>query len=221
VALSTDAPLNDRSLDPIIEVPVTPGTRPLPILDRRTQEELARKYLPKLLRYRLLHCEAAKTAAPPDTASSGSASQLVSGIRACFVDESEISDQQVSLLLEAQRHEDVPCPTDPRMLLAEVLLTLCHDPGRTELHVAEIAADMNAAIFSRGGILKLSARWVGSLLKSVGLATRRIGRTGRGLTLDPPTRRAIHRLAMIRNVPIPGRTLKDCAECEQAQGPEI
>jgi hypothetical protein len=214
VALSTDAPLKDRGLDPIIEVPVTP------IVDKRTQDELARRYLPKLLRYRLLHCEAAKTAAHPETASPGFASQLISGIRACFIDESEISDQQVSLVFEAQRHEDVPCPTDPRMLLAEVLLALCHDPGRTELHVAEIAADMNAAIFSRGGVLKLSARWVGSLLKSIGLATHRIGRTGRGLTLDPATRRTIHRLAGLYNIPTDRCTFPGCAECKHAQRSE-
>jgi hypothetical protein len=220
VALSTDSPLNDRRLDPMIEIPITPGRRPLPVLDRRTQLELARTFQPKLLRYRLFHHEAARTAESSEAASAGSAGQLISGLHACFIDEPEIRDQQVSLLLETQRHEEALCPTDPRVLLVEVLIAVCHEPGRTELHVAEATVDMNAAIFSRGGTLKMSPRLVGSLLKSVGLSTHRLGRTGRGITLDPATRQAIHRLAGLYHIPTEGCTLPDCAECAPAQGSE-
>ena len=51
VALSTDAPLNDRTLDPLMEIPITPSSQSLPILDKGMQDELAREFQPKLLRY--------------------------------------------------------------------------------------------------------------------------------------------------------------------------
>jgi hypothetical protein len=66
VALSTDSPLNDRTLDPLMEIPITPSRQPLPILDKRVQGELAREFQPKLLRYRLLHYKMA--ASRPESA---------------------------------------------------------------------------------------------------------------------------------------------------------
>jgi hypothetical protein len=109
---------------------------------------------------------------------------------------------------------------DPRVVLVEVLLAWCHEKDRSELHVAEIAVDLNAALFAEGGTLTLSDRLVGSLLKSVGLLTHRLGKNGRGLTLDLATRRAIHRLAFLYNVPSAQQPFQACAECAQAQDAE-
>jgi hypothetical protein len=104
---------------------------------------------------------------------------------------------------------------DPRLVLLEVLLVRCHEEGRRKIYVAEVAADLNAALDDAGATSTLGDRMVGSLLKSIGLRTRGLGRNGRGLKLDSATRLAIHRLAGSFRVasakqPYPG--FNECAQ---------
>jgi hypothetical protein len=68
------------------------------------------------------------------------------------------------------------------------------------LYVAEIAVNVNDVLTLRGD-LKLGDRLVGSVLKSLGLFTSKLDRNGRGLKLDPPTRKLIHQLARAHDVP--------------------
>jgi hypothetical protein len=216
---STDVPLGNGTLGPIIEIPVAPRRRRLPTLDAKKQREIAEEFQPRLLQYRLTHCGTAKSAKSDDVSSAGSTSELVSGLRACFSDAPRLS-KRLSVLIEAEQSWDDARLGDPRVVLLEVLLARCHEEGRSELYVAEIAADVNAALFVGSGTLTLSPRLVGSLLNSVGLLTHRLGKNGRGLKLDLATRRAIHRLAGAYNVPSAQRPFQACAECAQAQDAE-
>jgi hypothetical protein len=217
VALSTDAPLNDRSLDPLIEIPISPSGRPLPVLDKRAQQQLANEFQPKLLRYRLLHHRIAATKpASAEAASAGPAKELATGLCACFSDEPKLRDQQISLLIEAEQGSHGARRTDPRVPLIEVLWSRCHESKRQKLHVAEIAVDLNA-VLSLEGDLKLEDRLVGSFLKSLGLRTRKLDRKGRGLKMDPPTRKLIHQLARAHKVPSAETPFLGCPECSPAQ----
>jgi hypothetical protein len=218
-ALSTDAPLNDRTLGPMIQIPVSPSMRSLPKLDHRAQQELAAEFLPKLLRFRLRRCGAVRGEAATDPAEGGSVapvSQLTSGLRACFSDEPELRDRQISLLVEAEQNGHGARRTDPRVLVIEVLWSLCHESGREKAHVAEIAADVNH-VLSLKGDLELEDRMVGSVLKSLGLLTSKLDRTGRGLKLDPPTRKIIHQLARVHRVPSAETPFAGCPECSLVQ----
>ena len=216
VALSTHAPLKDRTLDPMIEVLITPSRRPLPILDIRVQRELAKDFQPKLLQYRLLHFMAATMAGSDEVVPRGPASQLVTGLRACFADEPKLRDEQIALLIESEQNSDRARLTDPRVPLIEVLWVRCHEEGREKLHVAEIAVDVNA-VFSTNGDSELSDRMVGSLLKSLGLRTHPLDRDGRGIKFDPPTRKLIHQLARVYRVPSAETPFTGCLECSPVQ----
>jgi len=216
---STDAPLGNGTLGSIIEIPVSPSSRPLPILDAIKQREIAREFQPKLLQYRLTHCRAARTAESTDASAGGSTGDLVTGLPDCFSDAPQLRECLSVLLAAEQSLNDVRLG-DPRVVLLEVLWARCHEKVRAELHVAEIAADVNAGLFAEGGTLTLSARMVGSLLKSVRLETHRLGRNGRGIRLDLATRRAIHRLAVSYNVPSAKEGFRNCAECAHAQDSE-
>jgi hypothetical protein len=221
-ALSTDAPLNDRMLGPMFQIPVSPSMRSLPTLDHRAQQEVAAEFLPKLLQFRLRRCGAVRGAAATGPAGDDSvapASQLSSGMRACFSDEPELRDRQLALLIEAEPNGHGARLSDPRVPLIEVLWARCHEDGRERLYVAEVAADVNAVLSLNGGF-KLSDRMVGSLLKALGLRTFRLDRKGRGVGLDPPTRKLIHQLARVHNVPSAETPFAGCSECSRVQSTE-
>ena len=218
VALSSDAPLKDRSLDPMLEIAVAPSKRILPVLDQRAQQELAQDFLPKLLRYRLLHHKTIVGSGSSDAGFAGASSQLATGLRACFSDEPKLRDQQLALLVDAGQNGHEARATDPRVPLIEALLVRCHEKGRQKIHVAEIALDLNA-IFSLQG-LELSSRMVGSILKAVGVHTRKLDRKGRGVMLDASTRKLIHVLARLHDVPSACTPFTGCAECSQLQPAE-
>jgi hypothetical protein len=218
-AISTDAPLNDGMLGPMIQIPVSPSMRSLPTLDHRAQQEVAAEFLPKLLHFRLRRCGMVREAVATGTAGDGSVtphSQLSDGLRVCFSDEPKLRDRQVALLIETGQNGDESRLRDPRVLLLEMVWARCHESGRDRLYVGEIAVDLNAA-FSRIGQLEVTDRMVGSLLKSVGLGTHHLDRNGRGLKLDPPTRRRIHQLARMRDLRSLGQPFPGCAECVQSQ----
>ena len=152
----------------------------------------------------------------PETASSGRAGQLVNALCACFSDESELRDRQVARLIEAEANGHKAHLTDPRVPVIESLWVRCHEEGREKLHVAEVAVDVND-VLSLKGDLKLEDRLVGSVLKSLGLRTRKLDRKGRGLDLDPPIRKLIHELALAYNVPSAETPFTGCLECSPVQ----
>jgi hypothetical protein len=216
VALSTDAPLNDRSLDPLLEIAIAPAKRPLPVLDKPVQLELAKEFQPKLLRYRLLHLASVAGTGSAEAATAGPAGQLATGLCILFADEPTLRAQELAMLIEAEPNGTHARLTDPRVLLIEVLWSRCHEDGVEQLYVAEIAADMNA-VFSVSGGVDLSARMTGSLMKSLGLLTFKLDRKGRGVELDRPTRTLIHHLARVYEVPSAGAPFARCPECSPAQ----
>ena len=199
-----------------MEILITPSRRPLPILDKRVQRELARVFQPKLLRYRLLHYMAATMPGSADAASSGPASQVAIGLRTCFSDEPDLRDQQVALLTEAEQNGHRARLTDLLVPLIEVLWCRCHETQRHTLYVAEIALEVND-VLSLTGDLKLKDRLVGSVLKSLGLHTVKLDRKGRGLRLDSTTRKLIHQLARAHSVPSAETPFPGCPECSPVQ----
>jgi hypothetical protein len=215
-ALATDAPIDDPALHPLIVIPVAASRRQLPALDRRAQERVAKEFQPRLLRYRLQHRETANVAASAQAGSAGRESQLASGMRTCFSDAPQLIDRQVALLAEAEQGIDETRRADPRVALIELMWARCHEAGREQLHVGEIAFDLNK-VLSLTGNRKLKERMVGGLLKSVGLRTLKLDRKGRGIKLDPPTRKLIHQLARVHEVPSAETSFAGCPECSQAQ----
>jgi hypothetical protein len=219
VAVATNAPLRDPTLEPMLEIALPPSQRLLPILNARAQRKLANEYLPKLLEYRLLHHSAAVGSEFAGASYVGPASQLATGLHACFLDAPTIRDRQVRLLVEAGANGHETRRTDPRVPLVEALLLRCHEHGRNKLYVSDIATDMNA-ISCLDGDPPLSDRMVGSLLKALGFRTLKLDRQGRGIRLDPPTRKFIHDLARAHAVPSGEALFPDCAECAQGQSQE-
>ena len=214
VAISTDTPLQDRALDPAIEIAVSGSKRPLPVLDLRTQCELARQFLPKLLSYRLTHYRSAIRCGSVDADATDSSGATAAGISVCFVDEPELRDRQLALLAEADESGQDAHSPDPRVPLIEVLWARCHEVGRDKIYVAEVAADLNANLALRDRPA-LTPRMVGSVLRGLRIRTKRLDRQGRGIELDPTIRKHIHELANVHDVPSFEIPFPGCSECAQ------
>jgi hypothetical protein len=218
-AIASDSPLpEDTTLGPTIVVHVAATWRPLPFLDKKILESLAREFLPRLLRYRLDRCTAV-VGESDHTYPAGPRGSLVTALEACFRDAPALKEAVLPLIEAAQNGHD-PARADPRVPLLEVLRARCHEAKRDRLYVREITLDLNAKIIAGGGQLELTDRMVGSLLRSLGLATRKLDRHGRGLALDAPTRLRVHRLAHEHNVPSAEQAFPGCAECAHSQPPE-
>jgi hypothetical protein len=208
----SDAPVG-RFNGSFVEIPVVPNTRPLPPLDAKARREIAQEFLPKLLQFRV-DCWRGRFAEDADV--DGPADGTASALRSSIVDSPQLK-QHLALLMEAEPELSDRRLGDSRVVLLQSLLLRCHEPGRDELHVAEIAADVNTILDDQGAISPLSPRLVGGLLKDVGLFTHRLGKNGRGLRLDLATRRMIHRLADTHNVPSANQPFTGCNECADSQ----
>ena len=216
-AIASDTPLPDgTALRPTFVAHVATTGRPLPPVDKKTLEALANEFLPQLLRYRLLRCTTVVGEESAQTYPCSPPSSLVTALDVCFRNEPALTEM-VSPIIEAAQNDHEPGRADPRVPLLGVLRARCHEAARDRLYVGEITLDLNAKIIEKGDTSELTDRMVGSVLRSLGLATRKLDRRGRGLVLDGPTRLRIHRLAQEHNAP--GETFLGCAECAQAQPP--
>jgi hypothetical protein len=218
-ALATDALLDDPTLTPLLVIPMAASRRPLPVLDRRAQEKVAQEFQPKLLQYRIQHRKTTNDAASGQAGSAGTASPLATGMRICFSDAPEIMERQVALLAEAERSIDETRRADPRLPVIEVIWARCHEARRERLYIGEIAMDVNQLLPLHGN--RLTCRMVGSVVRSLGLDARKLDRRGYGLRLDPSTRRRIHDLARLHDVPSAGLPFPGCAECSPVQTPGV
>jgi hypothetical protein len=100
-------------------------------------------------------------------------------------------------------HEDedlVERSLEPEWLVAELLLEKCHEGSRNRgftsgILVGEVATQVNWKLENQGEHLTLSPKKVGLVLKSLGLRTNRLGRSGRGLIFSTALEREIHEVA--------------------------
>lgn len=215
-AIVSDTPLsNDPALGPTLVVHVAACRRPLPPIEEKTLGALASEFLPDLLRFRLQRCQTVAQGGSVESTPAGPVSSLTGALQGCFSDEPELNEM-VTRLVEVAENGHEMGRANPRVVLLEVLLARCHEKARGKIFVAEVALDVNARILANGGA-ELSDRLVGSLLKSLGLATCKLDRRGRGLALDKTTRQQIHRLAREHTVPLAEEPFSGCVECAEGQ----
>src|SRR5262249_34641465 len=150
----------------VVEIPIAPSGRTLPPLDASFQKAVAVER-DKLLQFRVDLCRLKKSVEGAENSSPGPAGAFAGGLCIDFGDAPELQ-KHLGFLTESESDWSEVRAGDPRMVLIKVLLARCHEQGRDEIHVAEIAADVNATLDAEGAT-SLSARLVGSLLKSVGL----------------------------------------------------
>jgi hypothetical protein len=114
----------------------------------------------------------------------------------CVVDAPELRRRLVALLKtrDSQRLSDMSNTTEAIVL--EAIRTLIRG-GREKAYAREIADEANRILEARGERARLSPENVGHALKKLGLKTRPLSQTGRGLTFDKATVALIQQLAAV------------------------
>ena len=137
---------------------------------------------------------------------------------AAVVPEERTLQKQVIDLFASQNEQS---RTDRAFALNGVVLRAvlhhCHQPDREKVFVHEIAETVNTMYKQLGEPMKFSREAVGCALKSIGLYTRRLGSTGRGLVLDGATRREAHELSRLNEVIPDGTGPLACTYCGKAE----
>jgi hypothetical protein len=119
---------------------------------------------------------------------------IAAALGACIVDSPKLQSELITLLTPAESQHQTDRSTSLEAVTLEATLNLYHE-GKTQILVGEIAAEINQIVHARGERLQYSAEAIGRRLKKVGLVTRRLGKAGKGLTMDLATVTQVHELA--------------------------
>ena len=179
----------------MVRISLTTIQRNLRILDAKSQEEIARKFQPKLLNYRTRNIDNVRE-------SSCDFPWLASGVRilarilgACITDSPEL---QADLAPVFERQQDAIREQnwlDSRCVAIEVGLAFCHSVQKDRrVHVKEFADDANTIMKCRGDTKTLEPKEMGNILRSLGFSPKRDKR-GYAIRLRDDVRRQFHKLA--------------------------
>lgn len=190
---------------------LSPAARSQRVLDDKQAEEIATRFQPKFLHYRLRSfCKVRDSRFDVSDFKSPNR-ELASYLAASTIDAPGLQTNIVDSLAEQDESLRLELSTDPRAIVLEALLVLCHE-HKAAAYVHEIAELANGILDGRHEILSLKPREVGTFLKALGLPTRRLGKAGRGLQLLEGQRKRIHQLAEQFDVRSTGAA--DCSLCE-------
>jgi hypothetical protein len=202
-----------------IEIPVTPTRRPILILEECAQREIASEFQSKLLMFRLTNYNLVRNSKFDIPQFESSARDLARCLGACVLEDSELQGNIAPLLKECNEEfeADSECSKYLNAFVVETMFDFCHQEEKACLHVKEITSAVNAILKERGETLEMSPKQVGNKLRAMGLTTKRLDASGRGVQLLDPVRQHIHRLAWHYRVGFGGIESDDvrmnCPQC--------
>jgi hypothetical protein len=186
-------------------------------IGKREAQELAEKFQPRLMRYRLSQHRLVadshfdRPAFAPDT-------RLLARILGASVEGSPALQGRI---VDALSRMDEQCKVEQSQglgaVVLEALLVLCHEHKPRAL-VLEVTTLANGILLGRHENLELTPKAVGGIMrKKLGLWTERHG-PGYELQLIGETPKLIHHLAAAYNVLSLQNPVDDCLQCEELNG---
>lgn len=198
-----DAALLSRGLT----ISLLPNTGDTPSLDEATLQRIEQEFQRKLCMFRLQNHAAVKNFSNSPNAFDGLSPrmrQIARALAAPFLGDTGMTSELLQSLEGYDYEGSIERSLEPEWLVAECLMVLCHEgvgngsgsiSSVSEILVGGLAARVNQSLADQFEDLRLGAKKVGMVLKSLGLPTTRLGRSGRGLTLTPDLKRKIHEVA--------------------------
>jgi len=219
IVASRDVPRDAALLSRCVIVSMLPagnGTRPL---DEVAMRQVAQKFQPEMLMFRFANHSRVKNFRLPLSAQKDFAprmKQVALALVAPIQGHPESESIVISALRERDRAGKIECALEPEWLTEEILFRLIHEGPIHSILVGGIAASINKKLEFRGEGFRISARKIGSVLKSLGLRTEWLGSLGRGLLFTPRMNREIHIVA--RHLGISRRTIATSQSLETGYG---
>lgn len=206
----TEEPLPGAALS----MPLLPTAGRYGRIGKVDAQQLADKFQPSLLRYRLSrHLRVARSCF--DYSSFAPEARALARLLGASVEgEPDIQADIVRALQRVDERTKVEQSQDPTAVVLEALLVLCHEQKQAA-YVFEITELANGILLGRHYSLELSPKAVGGIMRSkLGLCPARHG-PGYELTLTGDTKRSIHRLAYGRGVLSGLRPEGTCSSCDK------
>lgn len=178
-----------------LRIDLTPLRGKLPILDSKTQQDIAEKFQPKLLSYRTKNTEKVRE-------SNFDFPWLTSGVRVlarilgvCITDSPELQADLAPLLQRQQQAIREQNWFDKHCVAIEAGLAFCHSiQGDHRVYVGKFADEVNIILKGRGHVGTLEPKEMGTILRYLGFSPKR-DKSGRAIRLSEEVRRHLHRLA--------------------------
>ena len=150
-----------------------------------------------------------------DAAYSPDVRAIAQVLGACIVDDVKLQADLVPLL--AKQEEKLGSRRkDLEATVLEALLLHCHGQ-QSKIFVRDITKTVHQIYRERGERLEIAVEEVGYKLKGLGLFTRRLGSSGRGLKLDEETQALVHERAHAYQLISPDFQDEDCQHCQRLQ----
>ena len=207
-ALETDA----------LRIALLPVAGQQPFLDKRAEAEIAEEFQSRFLSYFLRNSSGVQIPSFDVSQFTLPVQDLARAFGAAIVGDGELQ-QKILPLLNVQDEEiraDRASAFDSIVL--EAGLSFIHQSGWTKLRIDKLAEKVSAIYKGRGIDEEPSAERVGWAMKRLGIPSRRINRSGNGLTLNVSTCRLVHKLALSHGVrAMQGGFFSDCRYCRELE----
>ncbi|HEV2520743.1 MAG TPA: hypothetical protein VGT24_00060 [Candidatus Acidoferrales bacterium] len=216
MAIYRGIPFHEGSVaNTILQMNLTPIRRKLPILDSKTQEEIAGKFQSKLLKYRTRNIDKVRESAFDFPWLTSGARILARILGACIVDAPELQADLAPFFQRQQQAIREQNWLDARCVAIEAGLAYCHSVKRDHrVFVGKFAYDLNTILKGRGHAGSVEPKEIGNILRSFGFFPKR-GSKGYALRLTDEVRRRIHRLAFENDIAAVVDAKPRCQHCRE------
>jgi hypothetical protein len=165
--------------DASIHLALSPAQNHLPRLTQHQQEEIAERYQPQLLMYRLQNFRRVLESRTAAHDSKSSNSGIARDLATCFQDEQNLLQAVTPLLQSQEQDAAARRGCDTNLVIIEVIWLPSHEAR--EISVSEITDLINALLRDRDSTLEYSAEEIGWRLRDLGFCRHR---NGRGMVLQ-------------------------------------
>lgn len=219
IVASRDVSRDAALLSRCVIVSMLPSGKETQPLDDIAMRQIAHRFQPELLMLRFTNCSRVKSFRLPSSALNDFTPRMKQVVRALVAPiqgHTESESIVISALRERDRAGKIERALEPEWLTEENLFRLIHEGPIHSIVVGGIAASINEKLKFRGEDFRISARKIGSVLKSLGVKTETLGSLGRGLLFTPRLNRQIH--AVAQHLGISRRTIATSQGLEAGYG---
>jgi len=203
-ALETDA----------LRIALIPVAGQQPPLDKRAEAEIAEEFQPRFLSYFLRNSSAVQIPSLDVSQFSLPMQDLARVFGAAIVGDGELQKEILPLLSVQDEEIRADRASAFDSIVLEAVLSFIHENGWTKVRMDKLAEKVSAIYKGRGFDQEASAESTGWAVKRLGVPSGRINRAGNGLTLNVPTCRLVHKLAVSLGVrAMQGGFFSDCRYC--------